>query len=111
MAVLYTAKQIQDVLKTLRIKPVDGMISTQEAARILTWRAEAERGIQHDYPESAVRRHIQSGNLKAYPVNSRYNMYKVEDVFDLPLVPKRGLSQRKSLDENTAKRKAIKPAA
>jgi hypothetical protein len=95
MAVLYTSKQIQDALRELRIKPVDGKVTTKEAASILTWRARAEQKIEHVYPEAAVRRHIQSGNLRAYPMNTRFNMYKVEDVFDLPLVPNRGIAQRK----------------
>ena len=96
MAVLYTAKQIQDVLRELRIKPIDGMVTTKEVARILTWRARAEQGIEHEYPESAVRRQIQRGHLKAHRVSTRFNLYKVEDVFNLPLVPNRGLGQRKN---------------
>lgn len=95
MAVLYTPKQIQDVLRELRIKPVNEEVTTQEAARILTWRAEHEQGVKHIYPEAAVRRHVQSGNLKAHPRNKRFNLYKVEDVFDLSLVPQRGIRQQK----------------
>ena len=94
MAVLYTRKQMQDALKELSIKPVDGMVTGQEAARILTWRAKHEQGITHEYLDSAVRRHVQSKHLKPYPVNTRFNMYKVEDIFDLSLVPKRGIGQR-----------------
>lgn len=96
MATLYTQKQIHNVLKALRIKPIDGKITTREAARILSWRAKAEQGIEHDYPDSAIRRHVQSGHLKPYPVSTRLNKYQVEDIFDLPLAPKRGLAQRKS---------------
>ncbi len=100
MAVLYTTKQIQEVLRELRIKPVDGLVTTREAARILTWRAKAEQNVEHEYPDSAVRRHVQQGNLKiAQQINPRFNMYRVEDVFDLPLAPKRGLGQQKE-DEN-----------
>ena len=99
MAYLYTRKQIQEALRELSIKPVDGKVSTKEAARILTWRAKHEEGIEHDYPESAVRRHIQQGNLTiAEQKNPRYNLYSVEDVFTLTLVPKRGLKQQKSED-------------
>lgn len=96
MAVLYTAKEIQEVLKALRIKPVDGKITGHEAARILTWRAKAEQFIDHEYPDSAVRRHVERGNLKAYPVNTRFNRYKVEDVFDVQLTPNRGMAQKKT---------------
>ena len=101
MAVLYTARQIQEVLKELRIKPVDGNVTTREAARILTWRAKAEQGIDHNYPDTAVRRHVQQGNLKiAHQINPRFNMYRVEDVFDLSLAPKRG--QRKEPEQEAA---------
>lgn len=90
MAVLYTPEQIQGVLTKLRIKPVDGMVDTQEAARILTWRAEAEQGVKHTYTVGAVRRHVLKGNLKAVPESTRFNRYRTEDVFDLPLAPNRG---------------------
>lgn len=96
MAVLYTPDEIQGVLRELRIKPVEGNVTGREAARILTWRAKAEFGIEHVYPDSAIRRHVQQGNLKiAKQVNPRFNLYKVEDVFDLPLVPRRGIAQQK----------------
>lgn len=103
LAVLYTAKQIQDILRELRIKPIDGKVTTREAARILTWRAKAEQGVEHDYPDSAVRRHVQQGNLKiAQQVNPRFNMYRVEDVFDLHLSPKRGRGQQKKTEQEAA---------
>ncbi len=103
MAVLYTRKQIQDALRELAIRPVNGNVSTKEAARILSWRAKHEEGIEHDYPESAVRRHVESKNLKvAEQKNKRFNLFKAEDVFELPLVPKRGIAQQKRADENAA---------
>ncbi|HEY7415049.1 MAG TPA: hypothetical protein VH593_07640 [Ktedonobacteraceae bacterium] len=107
MAVLYTPKEIQDVLRELRIKPVDGnKVTGKEAARILTWRAKAEQGIEHTYPDSAIRRHVERGNLKiAEQVNPRFNLYKVEDIFDLPLVPRRGISQQSEEQDD------IEPAA
>ncbi len=96
MAVLYTQKKIQEALRELAIKPVNGNVTTKEAARILSWRARYEEGIDHVYPESAVRRHVESENLKiAERRNKRFNLYKAEDVFELPLVPKRGLAQQK----------------
>lgn len=98
MAVLYTPKEIQEVLRELRIKPVDGKVTTLEAARIISWRAKAEQGIEHEYPASAVRRHIQRGHIKPIPVSTRLNMYKVEDVFELPLAPRRGIGQQKEDD-------------
>lgn len=108
MAVLYTAKDIQEVLQELRIKPIEGKVTTREAARILSWRAKAEQGVIHDYPDSAVRRHVQQGNLKiAQQVNPRLNMYFVEDVFGLTLQPKRGIGQKEAhLGEGKSKKAA-----
>src|SRR5260221_2032917 len=90
MGVMYTPEQMQATLIALRIKPKNGMVTGSEAARILTWRAEDEQGVKHRYLDSAVRRHVERGNIKAYPVNARFNMYKVEDVFEIPLSPRRG---------------------
>ena len=89
MGVMYTPEQIQAALVALRIKPKNGMVTGREAARILSWRAEDEQGVKHRYLNSALRRHVERGNITAYPVNARFNMYKVEDVFDLSLT-KRG---------------------
>ena len=96
MATLYTQKQIHSVLKKLRIEPEEGMVTTREAARILSWRAKAEQGVEREYPDAAIRKHVQSGHLRRYGDNIRSNRYKPEDIFTLPLVPKRGLAQRKS---------------
>jgi hypothetical protein len=96
VAVLYTPEEIQSALKELRIKPIDGNVTGAEAARILTWRAKAEQDIEHIYPGSAIRRHVEQDNLKvAKRVNARLNLYKVEDIFDLSLVPRRGIAQQK----------------
>jgi hypothetical protein len=104
MGILYTTEEIQDVLRTLRIKPIDGnLVSTQEAAKILSWRAFAEQGIDHQYPDTAVRRHVQQGNLKiARQVNVRFNLFKAEDVFDLVLAPKRALARQRELSSEEA---------
>ena len=95
MTVLYTPEQIQVALRDLRIKPQHGKVTGREAAAILSWRAKQENRIEHKYLDSAVRHHVERGNLKAYPVNRRFNMYKVEDVFEIPLVPGRGLKPPK----------------
>ena len=100
MAVLYTPEEIQAVLKELRIKPLSGGVTTREAARILSWRARAEYGVEHSYNESAVRRHVQSGNLKATQVSTRFNRYKVEALFDVPLAPRRGIQPKQMSEEN-----------
>lgn len=101
MARLYTTKEIQKALQELRIKPVKGNVTTKEAAEILTWRAKAEFNTDHTYPESAVRRRAQKGHISPAPEsNQRINLYKVEDVFDLSLFPKRGLALQASQPDN-----------
>jgi len=94
LARLYTTREIQKALQELRIKPVEGNVTTKEAASILTWRAEKEFDTTHAYPESAVRRRVQNGDLTPAPESGkRQNVYRVEDVFELPLFPKRGLNR------------------
>jgi hypothetical protein len=103
LGVLYTESEMQGVLRELRIRPVEGnLVNTKEAARILTWRAKEEQGVDHLYPDAAVRGHVQQGNLKvARQINPRFNLFRVEDIFNLPLAPKRGLG-RKNLPEEAA---------
>ena len=108
MARLYTPKQIQKALQFLQIKPVNGNVTTKEAADILTWRAKEEFGVEHTYPESAVRRRTQKGHISPAPEsNTRQNLYKVSDVFDLHLFPKRGLP----LHENQTKDQPVEEVA
>lgn len=90
MAFLYTPEDIEEVLQKLKIKPLRGMVSSQEAARILSWRAKNEFGIEREYNAGTIRRHIQLGNLKAEPENTRFNRYPAEAIFDLPITPRRG---------------------
>lgn len=98
MAILYTSKELQDILRELRIKPKDGLVTTKEAAHILTWRAEHEQEIEHEYPEAAVRRHVELGNLKiAGKRNKVANLYRFEDILELPLTPRRGIKQKAQL--------------
>lgn len=98
MAILYTSKELQDILRELRIKPKDGLVTTKEAAHILTWRAMNEQEIEHTYPEAAVRRHVELGNLKiAGKRNKVANLYRFEDVLELPLTPRRGIKQKARL--------------
>ena len=88
MAVLYTPKDIQKMLVELRIKPIDGKVTTREAARILTQRAKEEYHVDHEYTDTAVRRHIHGGHLKPKRESRRKNMYPVESIFDLPIKPR-----------------------
>ena len=101
MSVLYTPEEMQEILRELRIKPFDGKVTTQEAAKILTWRAKDEQGIDFEYNPSAVRRHIQLGNLKPEPESTRFNRYRVEDIFELPLAPRRGFRQTSEATPDT----------
>lgn len=95
MAFLYTSEQIQEALKQLRIRPIQGMITTREAAKILTWRAKEEFDIDRAYNEAAVRRHIQLGNLIPVRPDDYIKRFNVEDIFDLPLAPRRGYKEPK----------------
>ncbi len=99
MVHLYTPSKRQEVLRSLHIKPVDGKVSGREAARILSWRAKEEEGIEHQYNPSTLRRHVKQGNLIAYPGTkvtdkgtSRKSLYDVEVVFELQIAPKRGVA-------------------
>lgn len=93
MAILYTDEETQRVLRELRIRPVGGMVTTQEAARLLTWRAKAECGVEHEYTQAAVRRHVHTGKLSPQRVSARFNRYRVEDIFSLRLAPRRGAEE------------------
>src|SRR6266567_3131228 len=89
MARLYTRKQINEVLKELQIKPLENKVTSQEAARILTWRAKHEHNMEHEYTDATVRRHVALGNLKdVKQVSTRHSLYSVDEVFELPLKPR-----------------------
>lgn len=112
MTRLYTLKQQQEILKALAIKSKDGKVTGKEAAEILTWRAKEEAGVEHQYAPSILRRHVESGNLVAYPGTkvtadgkSRKSLYDVVAIFDLSIEPNRGL---KRLQEN---KEAVENAA
>ncbi|HZU01573.1 MAG TPA: hypothetical protein VFA10_18030 [Ktedonobacteraceae bacterium] len=95
MAFLYTKRDIEQALREERIKPQNGMVNTKEAARILSWRAKFEYDVKHDYPESVVRQHVARKNLKvAEKPNKRLNLFRVEEVFEVPLSPKRGTGEQ-----------------
>lgn len=90
MAYFYTSEEMQEALKEIRVKPFQGTVTSREAAKILTWRAKNEFGIDRTYDVSAVRRHISLGNLKSVQPEKYMNRYNVEDVFELPITPRRG---------------------
>ena len=105
MVYLYTEEQKQETLRSLSIKPIRGRVTGQEAARILSWRAKNEFGIDHQYNTATLRRHVEQGNLKAYPGTkltsegrSRKSLYDVDVIFELSIAPRRGAA----LKENAA---------
>lgn len=94
MPVLYTKRQIHDALRELRIRPLEGRVNAEEAARILTWRAKAEQQIEHAYTPNNIRKH--KGKLDPiHPIkidgttNDQTNLYRVERVFELNIKPQR----------------------
>lgn len=98
MSILYTQAQMRDALKELRIKAHDGRVQAHEAARILSWRVQAERGITHEYTELSVRKHAKKMHVthpltKEGKVNTRTNLYPVDGLFEITLLPQR--SRRK----------------
>ena len=99
MARLYTDQEIEAALHALRIQPIRGLVNTKEAASILSWRATAEHGVDHIYPEAAVRRHVEKGNLSRAKSTGKRNLFKVEAVFLVPLSPNRGLKQQHHTEE------------
>src|SRR5438128_1730616 len=94
MPVLYTKRKINEVIKDLNIRTLDGRVDAEEAARILSWRAKREQGIEHEYKPNAVRKHrdkldpIHPSKEDGTP-NTRVNLYLAEKVFDLDIEPKR----------------------
>lgn len=103
MAVLYTAKEIARVLKDLRIEAINGKVDANEAARILSWRAKAEQGIDFEYQAVAVRQHVRYGHFEAGTIdpNARGAKYPVEQVFRLPLAPRRIMQRKKDTNESS----------
>lgn len=100
MATLYTAKDIAKVLRELRIDPIDGKVDGHEAAKILTWRARDEQGIDYTYDSVAIRQHVRQKHFPEGTVDTtegRHNLYKVDAVFKLPIAPRRGQGRKKSI--------------
>ena len=98
MAKLYTDRQIAKALKELEIAPMNGKVNGNEAARILTWRAKQEQGIDFEYQDTALRQHVAQGHFEEGTVDpkSRGSRYPVEQVFVLPIAPKRQANRQTS---------------
>jgi len=107
MPVLYSKKEINDILRELKIRPIDGKVNGNEAASILTWRAQHEyKDNAREYTAQSVRRHVSLGNLTAHPVppkhgdESRKNLYYLDEVLSLPLAPKRGAKPKEPVSSS-----------
>lgn len=94
MPVLYSKRKIHEVLKELSIKTIDDRVNADEAARILSWRAQQEQGVSHTYTPNNIRKH-RRGLDPIHPPredgtpNIRANLYRVEKVFELNIKPQR----------------------
>lgn len=98
MARLYTEDEISAVLKTLRIAPENGKVNAEEAARILSWRAKEEQELDYEYQADTIRQHVRYKHFEVGTIDPkvRGSRYPVEQVFKLPLAPRRGLGRKQS---------------
>lgn len=103
MATFYTEKEMAKVLRELHIAPESGKVDGSEAARILTWRAKSEHGIDYQYDPTAIRQHVKVGHIPESDIdttNKRRSLYKYETIFTLPISPKRGAARRKPISQS-----------
>lgn len=90
----YTERERKTALKQLRIDPNAERVSSSQAAKILTWRAKQEYGVEHEYNATAVRAHVdqldkQPAVKKDGTVNLRQNTYSVAKLFEIDILPQR----------------------
>lgn len=106
----YTATRIREILKQIGIVPFPGnLVSSKQAAQIMTWRVKEEQGIEHAYTDLHVRRHVSAGTLKeASELHSRFKLFEAKDIFALNLMPKRGAGAKKREMQRTDKRPVVK---
>jgi hypothetical protein len=88
-------------MRELHIAPTaEGMLTGNEAAKVLTWRAEHEFQVHYQYDAGALRQHVRAGYLKKDEVDTthpRRTLYPYRIVFQLPISPRRGAARRKTL--------------
>lgn len=87
-----STKEMKEILKELGITPFPGgMVSSTQAAHILTWRIKHEQQTEHEYNAGHIRRHIAAGTLKeAGRLHERFKLFDTKDIFALRLMPQRG---------------------
>lgn len=94
MPAFYTEKERKNALQQMHIDPSSERVSSAQAAKILTWRAQEEYRIAHEYDANAVRKHAKK--LDAQPamkddgtVNGRQNTYNTRKLFEIDIMPSR----------------------
>jgi hypothetical protein len=108
MARLYTEDEISAILRTLRIAPEKGKLNAEEAARVLSWRAKEEQGLDYEYQADAIRQHVRYKHFEEGSIDPkiRGSRYPVEQVFKLPLAPKRRLGRKQPEQGSSAENAA-----
>lgn len=107
MATSYTEEEMAKAMQELHIAPEDGKVDGSEAAKIMTWRAKQEYGVDYEYTATAVRQHVKVGHLKEVDTsNPRRSRYPYVAIFQLPLAPRRGASRRRMPERNPGVRAA-----
>jgi hypothetical protein len=94
----YTEDEMRSIMQELHIAPENGRVDGSEGAKILTWRAKHEFGVDHQYDPTTLRQHIKTGQIKKEEVNKanpRRNLYPYPLIFQLPIAPRRGTARRK----------------
>lgn len=94
MPAFYTERERKAALKRLHIPPDAEHVDSSQAARILTWRALEEYGVEHRYNATAVRKHapkldVQPALKPDGTVNTRQNVYNVQRLFEIDINPTR----------------------
>lgn len=86
----YSEQGMQQIIQSLNIHPLEGMINSADVAQILSRRAELEYHARHQYTPADVRRRVNSKTLTvARRVNGRLNLFKIEDAFSADLQPQK----------------------
>lgn len=100
MSAFYTEKERKNALLQMHIDPGSERVSSAQAAKILTWRAQKEYKMNHEYDANAVRKHAEK--LDAQPatksdgsINLRQNTYNTKKVFEIDIMPTRTNHTRK----------------
>lgn len=112
----YTVSERKKALRGLRINPEAERVNSSEAAKILTWRAKEEHGVEHEYNALAVRKH--GSKLDAKPAlradgspNPRQNTYDVKRLFEIDILPARTNSGPKQSKQEEAEPKNLPAVA